>query len=145
MPAVRLNPRLRAMWRIHRFLLRATRGRVGSRVGSMKVLLLATTGNKSGQLRSVGLSHLERAGRYFVVASYAGEDRDPAWAKNLRAQPKATVTVMGRSFPVVARALEGEEREAMFSRFVEADPAYGEYTERTTRDIPVFELRPEGS
>ncbi len=145
MPAVRLNPRLRLMWRIHRFLLRATRGRVGSRVGSMKVLLLATTGNKSGQLRSVGLSHLERGGRYFVVASYAGEDRDPAWAKNLRAQPKATVTVMGRSFPVVARALEGEEREAMFARFVEADPAYGEYTERTTREIPVFELRPEGS
>lgn len=145
MPAVRLNPRLRLMWRIHRFLLRATRGRVGSRVGSLKVLLLETTGNKSGKLRSVGLSHLERDGRYFVVASYAGEDRDPAWAKNLRAQPEATVTVMGRSFPVVARALEGEEREAMFARFVEADPAYGEYTERTTREIPVFELRPEGS
>jgi deazaflavin-dependent oxidoreductase (nitroreductase family) len=145
MPAVRLNPGLRAMWKIHRFLLRATRGRVGSRVGSMKVLLLATTGNKSDQLRSVGLSHLERAGRYFVVASYAGEDRDPAWAKNLQAQPNATVTVMGRSFPVIARALEGEEREVMFARFVEADPAYGEYTERTTREIPVFELRPEGS
>lgn len=133
------------MWKIHRFLLRATRGRVGSRVGSMKVLLLETTGNKSGQLRSVGLSHLERDGRYFVVASYAGEGRDPAWAKNLRAQPKATVTLMGRSFRVVARALEGEEREAMFARFVESDAAYGEYAERTTREIPVFELRPGGS
>ena len=133
------------MWKIHRFLLRATGGRVGSRLGNLDVLLLDTTGNKSGQPRSVSLSHLEQNGRYFVVASYAGEDRDPAWAKNLRAQPKATVTVAGRSFPVVARQLEGEEREAMFARFVELDAAYGEYTERTTREIPVFELRSEGS
>ena len=133
------------MWKIHRFLLRATRGRVGSRLGGMDVLLLETTGNKSGQPRSVGLFHLDRNGRYYVVASYAGEDRDPAWAKNLRAEPKATVTIEGRSFPVVARVLEGGERETMVGRFVEADPAYAEYTERITREIPVFELRPEGS
>jgi deazaflavin-dependent oxidoreductase (nitroreductase family) len=144
MPAVRLNPRLRAMWKIHRFLLQASGGRLGSRLGNLKGLLLETTSNKSGQLRSVGLSHLEENGRYFVVASYAGEDRDPAWARNLRALPKAGVSVAGRSFPVVARQLEGGEREAMFARFVDADPAYGEYVERTAREIPVFELRPEG-
>ena len=45
----------------------------------------------------------------------------------------------------IARALEGDERRAMFDRFVEADAAYGEYQERTAREIPVFELRPEGS
>jgi deazaflavin-dependent oxidoreductase (nitroreductase family) len=133
------------MWKIHRLLLRASGGRLGSRLGNLKVLLLETTGNKSGQPRSVGLSHVEKDGRYFVVASYAGEDRDPAWAKNLRAQPKATVTVAGRSFPVVARQLEGQERQAMFARFVEADSSYAEYVERTSREIPVFELRPEGS
>jgi deazaflavin-dependent oxidoreductase (nitroreductase family) len=79
------------------------------------------------------------------MASYAGEDRDPAWAKNLRAHPRATVSIGGRSTSVVARALEGAEREAMFERFVEADAAYGEYRERTTRENPVFELRPEGA
>jgi deazaflavin-dependent oxidoreductase (nitroreductase family) len=113
-------------------------------MGSMKVLLLETTGHKSGQPRTVGLSHLEADGRYYVMASYAGEDRDPAWAKNLQVQPRATVTIGGRSIPVVARVLEGAEREAVFDRFVEADAAYGEYRERTTREIPVFELRPEG-
>ena len=133
------------MWKVHRFLLRATRGRLGSRFGNLKVLLLETTGNKSGQPRSVGLSHLEEDGRSYIVASYAGEDRDPAWAMNLRALPKATVTVAGRSFSVVARQLQGEEREAMFARFVEADAAYGEYVGRTSREIPVFELRREGS
>jgi len=145
MAAVRLTPLLRAMWKVHRVVLRASGGRIGARLGGMKVLLLETTGHKSGQPRSVGLSHLEEGGRYFVVASYAGEDRDPAWAMNLRAQPRAMVTVGGRSFPVVARALEGAEREAMFARFAEVEPGYGEYRERTAREIPVFELRPEGS
>ena len=145
MGAVRLSPRLRVMWKVHRSILRASRGRFASRLGNLKVLLLETTGNKSGRPRSVGLSYLEQDGRYFVVASYAGEDRDPAWAKNLRAQPKATVTVAGRSLPVVARRLDGEERAAMFARFVEADSSYGEYVRRTSREIPVFELRPDGS
>lgn len=145
MPAVRLSPLLRTMWKIHRFVLRLSGGRVGSRLGSLKVLLLETTGHLSGQPRSVGLFHVEQDGRYFVVASYAGEDRDPAWARNLRAEPEARVTLEGRSFPVVARALDGAEREAVFDRFVEADAAYGEYRERTTREIPVFELRPESS
>jgi deazaflavin-dependent oxidoreductase (nitroreductase family) len=133
------------MWKLHRLLLRASRGRFASRLGNLKVLLLETTGHKSGQPRSVGLSYLEQEGRHFVVASYAGEDRDPAWANNLRAQPRAMVTVAGRSFPVMARRLDGEERAAMFARFVEADASYGEYVERTSREIPVFELRPEGS
>lgn len=145
MPAVRLNPMLRVMWRLHRLVLRASGGRVGSRMGAMKVLLLETTGHKSGQPRTVGLSHIEDGGRYFVLASYAGEDRDPAWATNLKAQPRAIVTVDGRRVPVNARLLEGAEREAMFDRFIEADGAYGEYRQRTTREIPLFELRPDGS
>ena len=58
MPAVRLNPMLRVMWKLHRFGLRVSGGRVGSRMGSMKVLLLETTGHKSGQPRTVGISHL---------------------------------------------------------------------------------------
>ena len=145
MPAVRLNPMTRAMWKLHRFVLRASGGRIGSRMGSMQVFLLETTGHKSGQPRTVGLSHLEDGGRFFVMASYAGEDRDPAWATNLEAQPRATVTIGGRHVPVIARKLEDAERRAMFYRFVEADAAYGEYQERTTREIPVFELRPDGA
>ena len=145
MPAVRLNPMLRVIWKLHRFVLHVSGGRLGSRMGAMKVLLLETTGHSSGLPRTVGLSHLEADGRYFVMASYAGEDRDPAWAKNLRALPRATVTIGGMAIPVLARALDGAEREAMFDRFVESDAAYGEYRERTTREIPVFELRPGSS
>lgn len=145
MQVVHLSPRIRAMWKVHRVLLRASRGRFASRLGNLKVLLLETTGNKSGQPRSVGLSYPEQDGRCFIVASYAGQDRDPAWAKNLLVQPRATVTAAGRSLPVMARRLDGEERAAMFARSVEADASYGEYVERTSREIPVFELRTEGS
>jgi deazaflavin-dependent oxidoreductase (nitroreductase family) len=133
------------MWKVHRFLLRASRGRFASRLGNLEVLLLETTGHKSGEPRSVGLSYVEQEGRYIVAASYAGEDRDPAWAKNLDAHPKATVTVAGRTLTVVSRRLEGEDRAAMYARFVEADASYGEYVRRTSREIPVFELRPDGS
>jgi deazaflavin-dependent oxidoreductase (nitroreductase family) len=133
------------MWKVHRFLLRASRGRFASRLGGLAVLLLQTTGHKSGEPRSVGLSYVEEDGRYFVVASYAGEDRDPAWAKNLDSHPKAMVTVAGRSLSVVARGLEGEDGARMYARFVEADASYDEYVRRTSREIPVFELRPDGS
>ena len=143
MRAVRNTPVLRAMWRFHRALLRISGGRVGKTLGPMRVLLLETTGRKSGEPRRVGLSCVEDGGRYYVAGSFAGEDRDPDWALNLRAKPMATITIDGRTTPVRARALAGEERAAMFERFVQGDASYGEYRERTDREIPVFELAPE--
>ena len=71
-----------------------------------------------------------------------GEHRDPAWAENLRAHPEATIAVRGTRLPVIARALAGGERKARFRRFVERDASFGEYRRRTSREIPVFELRP---
>jgi deazaflavin-dependent oxidoreductase (nitroreductase family) len=144
MRAVRNTAALRTMWRVHGWLLRATGGRVGTSLGPMKVLLLETTGRRSGEPRRVGLSHIEDNGRYYVAGSFAGEDRDPDWALNLRATPEATVTIDGRTVRVRARPLGGEEREAMFARFVEEDASYGEYRDRTDREIPVFELTPRG-
>lgn len=143
MRATRLSPSLRAFWKVHRWLLRATGGRMGSRLRGMQVLLLETTGRTTGQPRSVGLFFLEREGRYYVAGSFSGEDRDPAWVKNLLAHPGATVTLGGRTTPVIARPLEGAERVEMFERFVRADGSYADYRDRTTREIPVIELRPE--
>jgi deazaflavin-dependent oxidoreductase (nitroreductase family) len=143
MRAVRNTPVLRTMWRFHRWLLRISGGRIGTSMGPMRVLLLETTGRKSGEPRRAGLSHMDDAGRYYVAGSFAGEERDPDWALNLRATPDARVTIDGRSFAVRARELAGEEREAMYERFVAGDASYGEYRDRTDRVIPVFELSPE--
>ena len=143
MPAVRLSPQLRLAWRMHRWLLRVSRGRIGARMGPFPVLLLTTTGRTTGRPRDVGLSFVEDDGRYYVVGSYAGEDRDPAWARNLAANQNATLSVRGRRRPAVGRVLQEPERSRMFERFVELDPAYAEYGQRTQRTIPVIELTPQ--
>ena len=77
MPAARMSRSLRVFWRIHRAFMRLTGGRFG-RVGAMDALLLTTKGRKSGERRDVALNYLPNGDAYVVVASYAGEDRDPA-------------------------------------------------------------------
>ena len=141
MPAVRLNTQLRIFWRVHRAFMRLTGGRFG-RVGPMDALLLTTKGRKSGERRDVALNYLRDADAYVVVASYTGEDRDPAWWRNLEAEPAAEVAVAGKRVKVRAREAEGPERERLWERFVERDPAYTEYQLRTKRRLPVVVLEP---
>ncbi|TMF57657.1 MAG: nitroreductase family deazaflavin-dependent oxidoreductase [Chloroflexi bacterium] len=81
--------------------MRLTGGRFG-RIGPMDALLLTTKGRKSGEQRDVALNYLLDGDAYIVVASYAGEDRDPAWWNNLKAQPEAEVAVGGRRLKVRA-------------------------------------------
>jgi len=129
-------------WRIHRAIFRATRGRVGSRIGAFPVLLLTTRGRRSGERRDVTLSFVRDDDAFVVVASYAGEPRDPAWWQNLKAHPEAEVLVDGRRLQVKAREAEGARRELLWARIVEADPAYAEYQRRTERRLPVVLLEP---
>lgn len=77
---------------------------------------------------------------YAVIGSYAGEDRDPAWSHNLRAEPSATVQIGKEERRAVARETEGDERAGLLRRFVEKDDAYRVYQERTDREIPIFVL-----
>jgi F420H(2)-dependent quinone reductase len=141
MPAARMGPTLRVFWRVHRAFMRLTGGRFG-RVGAMDALLLTTKGRKSGERRDVALNYLGDGGAYVVVASYVGEDRDPAWWLNLQSEPEAEVAVAGKRLKVRARVVDGVERERLWARFVEKDPAYGEYQQRTTRRLPVVALEP---
>jgi deazaflavin-dependent oxidoreductase (nitroreductase family) len=141
MPAVRLNTQLRVFWRVHRAFMRLTGGRFG-RVGPMDALLLTTKGRKSGEGRDVAVNYLRDGDAYVVVASYTGEDRDPAWWRNLEADPAAEVTAGGKHVKVRAREVEGTERERLWARFVETDPAYAEYQQRTKRRLPVVVLEP---
>ena len=144
MPAVRRSPALRTLWRIHRRILQASRGRLGQRMGPGKQLLLITLGRKSGEPRPVALTYLEDGGRWIVVASNAGDDRDPTWWLNLAAQPRAEVMIGGRKVPIVAFEVQDPERETLYQRFIDdIDPGYAEYQTRTSRRIPVVALQPE--
>jgi F420H(2)-dependent quinone reductase len=132
---------LRVFWRIHRAFMRLTGGRFG-KVGPMDALLLTTTGRKSGERRDVALNYLPDGDSYIVVASYAGEDRDPAWWRNLKADPNAVMRVGGKRLGVRAREADGPERERLWARIVATDPAYNDYQHRTKRRLAVVVLQP---
>jgi deazaflavin-dependent oxidoreductase (nitroreductase family) len=121
--------------------MRLTGGRF-VKVGPMDALLLTTTGRKSGERRDVALNYLPDGNSYIVVASYAGEDRDPAWWRNLKTDPDAEVRVSGARVRVRAREVDGAERERLWARIVAKDPAYDEYRHRTKRRLPVVVLQP---
>ena len=143
MPAVRLNSLTRAIWRVHRWVFRATGGRIGTRLAGHDVLFLTTTGRVSGRQRTVGLNYRDTESGPAVIGSYAGEDRDPAWAWNLRAEPSATIRLGTVEQRVRARETADAEHAGLLRRFVEKDRAYRVYHERTDRLLPIFILEPQ--
>lgn len=109
-------------------------------MGGMPVLRLTTTGHRSGEPRSVLLWHLPDPNGPLVIGTNAGADDDPAWVRNLRADPTATVEVAGRSHAVEATFLDGADHAAAWERFVAAHRSYGEYREMLTRQPAIVQL-----
>jgi F420H(2)-dependent quinone reductase len=140
MAAVRLSKPLEVAWWMHRRLYRLSGGRIGRRMNGFDVLLLTTTGRRTGEPRTVALQCLEHGVGWAVIASYAGEDRDPAWCLNLRARPIADVQIGGTHARVRAREAGGEERLELWAQFSRIDAAYEEYARRTSRTLPVIVL-----
>ncbi len=110
----------------------------------MKVIL-TTIGRKSGEPRDVPLYAWEDGDRLIIVGSLGGAPRDPAWAGNLRADPRVTVRA-GRTVRALrAREAEPGERDRLWELVVARFPQYETYRRRTKRRIPLFILEPEGS
>lgn len=127
---------------LHHAVYRASGGRVGGRVVGLPVLLLTTTGRRTGRLRTTPLTYLAEGRSLVLVASAGGSDRPPAWSLNLEAQPEVVVR-RGRTLtPMTARPASPAERARLWPRIVEAYPGYGRYQERTERTIGVFLLDP---
>jgi deazaflavin-dependent oxidoreductase (nitroreductase family) len=106
----------------------------------MPVLLLTTTGRKTGASRTTALTYLPHGDDFVVIASVLGEPRHPAWWLNLAARPDATVEVGRERHAVRARQAEGGERETLWKAVVAKVPDYEEYRRRTSRRIPVVVL-----
>lgn len=119
---------------------RSNRGKVGGVFAGMDVVLLTTTGAKSGLPRLKALVSLAIEGRMFVVGSRGGASRDPAWVFNLRANPKARLEIGEESYDVNVREPVGPERDELFAKVVAVAPNFGEYQAKTTRVIPLFEF-----
>lgn len=128
--------------RLHAVAYRATGGRVGSRVAGIDVLLLTTTGNRTGNSRTVPLLYLRDDLDYIVVASYGGRPHHPDWYLNLVVNPDVHIRVDGAPMTARATTLPAGEREKWWNRAVAEWSDYAEYQNRTTREIPLVRLTP---
>ena len=152
-----LTPKGRALeWitKIHRGLYEMSFGLVGHTVFQraesgagwllrpMKVLLLTTTGRTTGLARTVPLPYFEYDGRTFIVASFAGGDRHPAWFLNLRESPEVHIRRGSKKLAARAAPLAGEERARYWERLAGDWPRYGLYQAQTAREIPLVEIVP---
>ncbi|MGW1741730.1 nitroreductase/quinone reductase family protein [Nocardia sp. NPDC001965] len=104
------------------------------------VILLTTTGRRSGQPRTQPLLCVHDGATLYVIGSNFGGARHPAWTANLLAEPSATVSIAGERIPVTAARVEGPEAESVFERFVEITGAYAAYRGRTDRELRIFAL-----
>jgi F420H(2)-dependent quinone reductase len=125
---------------VHRRLYRLTGGKIGGRIGKLPVLLLTTTGRKSGQPRTQPLAYTKAGDGFAVIASKGGAPRHPLWYLNLHANPLAEVTVGRESWRVRARDAQGEERDRLWRALADLHPGYDGYARKTTRRIPVVVL-----
>jgi F420H(2)-dependent quinone reductase len=130
--------------KLHVAAYRATGGRIGGRMMNSPVLLLLTTGRKSGKERTTPLLYLQDGGNYAIVASNGGAPKSPAWWLNLETNPEAAVEVGSKKLRVRAEEVEGEEKRHLWRRLVAMYPSYEDYQRRTDREIPVAVLKPVG-
>jgi deazaflavin-dependent oxidoreductase (nitroreductase family) len=121
---------------------RDNEGRVGGPFEGAPILLLTSTGAKSGERRTTPVVYLPDGERMVIVASKAGAPTNPAWYHNLLANPAATVEVGSDSVDVNAVVTSGEERERLFNAVADRFPQFLDYARKTTREIPVIALEP---
>jgi deazaflavin-dependent oxidoreductase (nitroreductase family) len=120
---------------------RSNGGKVGGPFEGATLVLLHTTGAKSGQPRLAPLAYLTIDGKIIIIGSKAGADTNPDWVHNLRANPRAHIEVGTDAYDVIARELPPEERDETYPKVVALAPGFGEYQEKTSRIIPLFELQ----
>jgi F420H(2)-dependent quinone reductase len=129
----------------HAWIFRRTKGRVGKRFFGAPVLVLRTTGRKSGEPREAPMFFIRHGEGWAVVASNAASKRPPAWFLNLKADPSATVIVGGGEHGVSCREASSDEASELWPRFVEIYRGYDHYKEIATRELPVVILEPRAS
>ncbi len=133
---------------MHVLVYRLTGGwRGGTRRGTgydIPILLLTTVGRKTGRTHTVPLGYMEDGPNYVIAGSYGGSDKHPHWILNLNNNAVATLQVKRRRFPVSVERASPEERSRLWTKLVDQNPVFGVYQSRTSREIPLMVLRPQG-
>lgn len=120
---------------------RSNGGKVGGQFEGANLLLLTTTGAKSGEQRISPLAYFRVDGKLIIIGSFAGAPNNPAWVHNLRANQGAHIEVGTDSLDVTARELPSAERDELFPKITAVAPGFAEYQSKTSRVIPLFELQ----
>ena len=128
--------------RLHAWVYRRSGGRVLGRMGGQPVLLLQTTGRRSGLPRTTPVQYLADSDAFVIVASNAGAARPPAWYLNLRAHPDAWIDVGGRRVDVRAQEASGQERVELWRRVTAANRYLERAARKARRDLPLMVLVP---
>jgi deazaflavin-dependent oxidoreductase (nitroreductase family) len=134
---------LKLFMAINTLVIRASRGRLGSRLGTQTILLLHSFGRKSGRQFVTPIAYFHLDGYYFLVGSNWGKDSNAAWYYNLLARPRTTIEVKGKRILVRAHVAEGPEYARLWAYATEHHPPYLHYKEMTKRHIPILVLTPE--
>lgn len=119
---------------------RANQGKVGGQFANRPMLLLTTTGAKSGKTYTHPLAFTKDGDRFVVIASFGGAPKNPSWYHNLVAHSEVTVEVGSERFKAKATVPTGEERQRLYDQQAKQMPAFAEYAKKTTRQIPVIVL-----
>ena len=104
------------------------------------LMILTTTGAKSGEPREAVITYTREGDKYVVAASKSAAPTNPHWYHNLRVNPEATVEAGGEKFTVHATEATGAERDRLYDQHAEERPEFKDYPNQTTRVIPVFTL-----
>jgi deazaflavin-dependent oxidoreductase (nitroreductase family) len=126
--------------RLHAWVYRRSGGRFLGRMGGQPVLLLQTTGRRSGRTRTTPVQYLADGDTFVVVASNAGAARPPAWYLNLRADPHARVDIGPRTVDVRAHEATGQERAELWQRLTTANRYLERAARKARRDLPLMAL-----
>ncbi|EMD22029.1 nitroreductase/quinone reductase family protein [Amycolatopsis azurea] len=119
---------------------RNNKGKLGGMFEGWKLILLTTTGAKSGERRTNPLGYLEIDGKTVVVASNMGAPRNPGWYHNIRHDHRVTIETGAESYEAIAAVPSAAERDALFAKVIAEDPGFAEYQAKTTRELPVVIL-----
>lgn len=136
------RPIMAALARPHRWLYARYGGRLINRKPDSTVIMLTTSGRRSGEARSVLINHVKDGDDFLVVGSNWGYEAAPAWVLNLRANPAATVTIAQQAIPVIAEFLGDEPRHSAWIKITDEFPQMDQVAASTTRELPVIQLAP---
>jgi F420H(2)-dependent quinone reductase len=124
------------------WLYQRTNGKFGGKIQGLAVLLLTTTGRRTGKKRTTPLGYFEQDGYYVITASNAGSDSHPAWFYNLKSHPQVMLQIRDKQLTAIAEPANPTLRQQLWAELVKRAPGYGAYEKRTTREIPIVLLQP---